>query len=350
MPDYRSIARREAESAGLDPNVFVRQIGAESGFNPNARSPAGAVGIAQIMPATAKGWGVDPSDPVASLRAAAKNMASYVRRYGSYENALRAYNAGPGNIAASRGFSETNRYVSNILGGHEPSRMSTPARTSTDAPTTAGDQSSGQQLAALLLANQPEKQQPRPSMGLATPAFAAAPAMPVGAQQVASGGGQQGSPGAALSAALTAVRGLQGTDAPARDIAPAAEPGDDGGSTGSVKITGPNPGRIKPHVLQFARRISSILGEPIVGSDGSGHSYLTVNGNVSQHSTGNATDVPATGADLIRKGRAALIAAGMPAAQARKQKGGLYNVNGHQIIFNTHEGGDHTGHLHISAR
>lgn len=344
MPDYRAIARREAKRAGLDPNVFVRQIGAESGFNPNARSPAGAQGIAQIMPATAKGWGVDPSDPVASLRAAAKNMAGYVRRYGSYENALRAYNAGPGNIAASRGFSETNRYVQNILGGRDPGKLNAPASVPADSSTPA-DQSGGQQLAALLLAK-PEPQQPRPSMGLATPAFAAAPVMPVGAQQVASGTPRE-SPGASLASALTAIQGLQGPEAPAQPASPGST---GGGSDGRVKITGPNPDRIKPQVIQFASRISSILGEPIVGSDGTGHSYLTVNGRVSQHSTGNATDIPAAGADLIRKGRAALIAAGMPAAQARKQKGGLYNVNGKQIIFNTQEGGDHTDHLHIGVR
>jgi hypothetical protein len=119
---------------------------------------------------------------------------------------------------------------------------------------------------------------------------------------------------------------------------------------GEVKITGPNPERIKPSVLKFANKISELLGEPIVGSDGTGHSRLTVNGNVSQHTTGNATDIPATGADLIRKGQAALIAAGMDPKKAKKQTGGLFNVSGHQIIFNTHEGGDHTGHLHISAR
>jgi hypothetical protein len=125
------------------------------------------------------------------------------------------------------------------------------------------------------------------------------------------------------------------------------EPG--GSGEGSIKITGPNPGRIKPEVIEFAKRVSAILGEPLVGSDGTGHSRLTVNGNVSQHTTGNATDIPATGQDLIRKGQAALIAAGMPREQAMKQTGGLFNVGGHQIIFNTHEGGDHTNHLHISA-
>jgi hypothetical protein len=88
MANYRTAARRAARRYGLDPNVFSRQIQQESGFNPSARSSAGAIGIAQIMPATARGWGVNPSDPIAALDAAAKNMARYVKQYGSYKNAL----------------------------------------------------------------------------------------------------------------------------------------------------------------------------------------------------------------------------------------------------------------------
>src|SRR5688500_1398789 len=131
MADYRKEARKAAKRYGLDPNIFERQIGAESGFNPNARSPAGATGIAQIMPATAKGWGVNPNDPIASLNASAKNMASYVKKYGSYENALRAYNAGPAAIEASKNYSETNNYVKKILRGNSgPSSIGTPSRSS----------------------------------------------------------------------------------------------------------------------------------------------------------------------------------------------------------------------------
>lgn len=73
---------------------------------------------------------------------------------------------------------------------------------------------------------------------------------------------------------------------------------------------------------------------------------------MSQHGTGNATDIPLRGKALIQAGQAALIAAGMPEAQARKQQGGLYNVNGHQIIFNDRKkvsGSLHDDHLHISA-
>jgi hypothetical protein len=124
VANYRRIARNKARKYGLDQRIFVRQINAESGFNPRARSPAGAQGIAQIMPATARGWGVDPSKPRQALDAAAKNMAGYVRRYGSYENALRAYNAGPGAIERSKGYAETNAYVAKILGGKDPKRLS----------------------------------------------------------------------------------------------------------------------------------------------------------------------------------------------------------------------------------
>ena len=120
-------------------------------------------------------------------------------------------------------------------------------------------------------------------------------------------------------------------------------------ASGTVKITGPNPGRIKPQVKSFMEAIAGIYGKPIVGSDGTGHARLTTSGRVSQHTTGNAVDIPASGKELLRMGQSALIAAGMPRAQAMKQRGGLYNVNGHQIIFLTNEGGNHFDHLHVSA-
>ena len=118
--DLRDYARGAAARAGIDPDVFVAQINQESGFNPNAGSPAGAQGVAQIMPQTAAGWGVDPHDPYASLDAAATNMARYQQRYGGdMSKALAAYNAGPGAVDTYGGvppYEETQRYVKNILG------------------------------------------------------------------------------------------------------------------------------------------------------------------------------------------------------------------------------------------
>ena len=115
----RAIAREAATSAGLDPDIFERQIMVESRFDPSATSPAGARGIAQLTPATARAWGVDPSDPVASLQAAAQHMAASVERYGNYPMALAAYNAGPGAVEMYGGvppFAETRNYISKILG------------------------------------------------------------------------------------------------------------------------------------------------------------------------------------------------------------------------------------------
>lgn len=97
--DYRMLARQDAMNAGISADLYERQINQESGFNPNAVSSAGAIGISQIMPDTAKGWGVDPWNPQASLQVAAQHMAWYYNHYGyDYAKALAAYNAGTGTV------------------------------------------------------------------------------------------------------------------------------------------------------------------------------------------------------------------------------------------------------------
>jgi len=123
--DYRALARQDATNAGIDPNLFVRQINEESGFNPNAYSSEGAIGIAQFLPTTAQGLGINPRDPVASLQGAAQLMASYVRKYGDYRHALAAYNCGSGCLerAMRRCLyfywcvpAQTQRYIDAIMG------------------------------------------------------------------------------------------------------------------------------------------------------------------------------------------------------------------------------------------
>ena len=100
--DYRALSRQDAQAAGMNPDIFERQIQEESGFNPRALSPAGAEGIAQFMPAVAASLGVDPWNPVSALAGAARLMASYLRKYkGDYAKALAAYNAGAGRIDAA---------------------------------------------------------------------------------------------------------------------------------------------------------------------------------------------------------------------------------------------------------
>ncbi|MCW2960177.1 MAG: Lytic transglycosylase catalytic [Thermoleophilia bacterium] len=117
--DFRAMAYRAAVGAGIKrPGLFVRQMAAESGFQPCAGSPAGAIGIAQIMPETARGWGVDPWVPADALQAAAKAMAKYERQLGSYRLALAAYNAGTGAVARFGGvppYAETQEYIRRVM-------------------------------------------------------------------------------------------------------------------------------------------------------------------------------------------------------------------------------------------
>src|SRR5260221_12434686 len=96
---YVAIAQQDAAAVGIPPDYFGRQINTESGFNPNAVSPAGAVGIAQFLPGTAAGLGINPWDPIQALRGAAQLMASYNKTYGGgYAKALAAYNGGSGTV------------------------------------------------------------------------------------------------------------------------------------------------------------------------------------------------------------------------------------------------------------
>lgn len=112
-------ARQAAQRAGIDPDLFVRQINQESGFDPTAGSPAGARGIAQIVPKFHPG--VDVTDPYASLDYAAKLMASHLKTYGGdISKALVAYNGGQGAVQAmnaGRPYQESQEYLNRILGG-----------------------------------------------------------------------------------------------------------------------------------------------------------------------------------------------------------------------------------------
>lgn len=114
---------QEIDSAAAQygvPVALLRElIRAESGFQPNVTSPAGAQGIAQLMPATSASLGVNPFDPAASIGAAAHLLSSYLTQYGgSVDKALAAYNAGPGAVQQYGGvppYPETRSYVSRIM-------------------------------------------------------------------------------------------------------------------------------------------------------------------------------------------------------------------------------------------
>jgi len=116
---YREPILRSAARWNVPAVLMAGQLMAESGFDPNAGSPAGAQGIAQFMPSTAAAYGLtNPYDPVAAIDAEAHLMSDLLRQFGSPELALAAYNAGPAPVEACHcipPYPETQAYVTRIL-------------------------------------------------------------------------------------------------------------------------------------------------------------------------------------------------------------------------------------------
>ncbi|MCR8827305.1 lytic transglycosylase domain-containing protein [Pseudosulfitobacter koreensis] len=116
---YLTAAREAARRHGVPEDLFLRLIQQESGWNPTAKSHKGALGLAQLMPGTARRLRVDPSDPNQNLDGGARYLSQQYRTFGSWRLALAAYNAGPGAVKRHNGvppYKETQNYVKVIWG------------------------------------------------------------------------------------------------------------------------------------------------------------------------------------------------------------------------------------------
>ncbi len=116
---YLDMAKEAARRHGVPVDLFLRLVQRESGWNPNAVSPKGAIGLAQLMPETARALGVDPRDPRQNLDGGARYLARQFRTFKSWRLALAAYNAGPEAVQAHGGvppYEETRAYVLAIWG------------------------------------------------------------------------------------------------------------------------------------------------------------------------------------------------------------------------------------------
>jgi cell wall-associated NlpC family hydrolase len=119
---YADLFTQAGNRHGVSPALLAAVAKTESNFNSSAVSSAGATGLMQFMPATAKGLGVDATDPASSIDGAARYLSDLTERFGSTELALAAYNAGPGTVQRYGGippYAETQSYVQKVTSAAE---------------------------------------------------------------------------------------------------------------------------------------------------------------------------------------------------------------------------------------
>jgi soluble lytic murein transglycosylase-like protein len=119
-PQYAAALTQAAAAANVSPTLLAALVWQESRWNPQAVSPKGAMGLAQLMPATARDLGVvNPADPIQNLQGGARYLRQLLDLFdGNVEKALAAYNAGPGRVRSAGGvpaITETQAYVSSIV-------------------------------------------------------------------------------------------------------------------------------------------------------------------------------------------------------------------------------------------
>ena len=354
---YKQIAVQAAHHFGIPVQPFLRQLNQESGFQPGLTSPAGARWIGQFIPSTAKEYGVH--DDVSSIWGAAHYMANNLKAYGSMERALSAYNSGRPDAYKDPHFAggQTYNYVRSIMGGQD---IAVPG---VSLPVRAGAPSVPRAAGAAVAAVPDQSLQ-----GAATAAQqAAAQARDIRQQAIGNlrGIAEGNSPVEALTHLASYVTSLPHISAlpPAAAAVPSsimpsgAAPATPMPKTGawkswvSLSPSADRPGvHTSPVVLNFVARIAALAKQKLAIGTGTNHNeYVLGTNRVSQHWTGHAADIPATGDALTRLGQEALIAAGMPRAKALQQTGGLFNIGRYQIIFNSMEGGNHFNHLHVGV-
>lgn len=267
-------------------------------------------------------------NPRFALDAGFRYLAHQKRTFGNWKLALAAYNAGPNAVKEYGGvppYQETRNYVRNILAKANTKTAGAgsvvPAATSLDV----GSIGSPPDLTGFALSNLS-----RIASGSYSPRGALADL--------------------ASSVSIEAPGSPPAASEPTTGVPVTPQSGEWQRWVSVPKPSGSSSAPHRPEILSFVGGLARRTGKPLSVWDNTTHSKMTVNGRVSAHYEGFAADIPATGARLTRLGRNALIMAGMSPREARKVKGGLFNVGGYQIIFNTQQGGNHYDHLHVGIR
>ncbi|MFL6720904.1 MAG: lytic transglycosylase domain-containing protein [Sphingomonas sp.] len=117
--EFAAPLKQAAAAANISPSLLAALVWQESRWDPKAVSVKGAMGLAQLMPATARYLGVNPADPAANLLGGARYLRELLDQFdGDIERALAAYNAGPGRVRSAGGvpaIAETRNYVASIV-------------------------------------------------------------------------------------------------------------------------------------------------------------------------------------------------------------------------------------------
>ena len=126
MPTIQDLVAAAADREGVPRELALSLARQESGFNPRAVSWAGAIGVMQLMPATAAGLGVDPYDPVQNIDGGVRYLRGLLDQFGDYAMAIAAYNWGPSKVEGatarygsawlSHAPAETRNHVAKVLG------------------------------------------------------------------------------------------------------------------------------------------------------------------------------------------------------------------------------------------
>lgn len=113
---WAKLIEAAAKKYNTDPAIIAGIIEQESGGDPSAVSPAGAIGLMQLMPGTARGLGVDPYDPAQNIDGGTRYILAQYKRFGNLEQALAAYNAGPNNVKNGNYMfiPETRNYITKV--------------------------------------------------------------------------------------------------------------------------------------------------------------------------------------------------------------------------------------------
>jgi soluble lytic murein transglycosylase-like protein len=119
---YADLFSQAAGKYGISASLLAGVAKTESNFTSSAVSPAGARGLMQFMPATARGLGVNPDDPASAIDGAARYLSTLTKQFGSTDLALAAYNAGPATVQRYSGippYTETQDYVRKVTSAAE---------------------------------------------------------------------------------------------------------------------------------------------------------------------------------------------------------------------------------------